>query len=376
MLVLKEEQLYTNFIESLRAPKTKLNYLKSLQQYMKFHNFSKYSELMSGQSYYEEIKSFILDMKARELSTISMKVHLCAIKCFYEMNDVETIKWKKLFRFRGEDTMTNEDRAYTHEEIQKMLTTADLRLKASILLMASSGMRIGALPNLKVHDMDIGIQHSSHDVYNNDTSNGESNGSNLTKSIIVYSKTSAKYITFITPECRKAIDDYLAFRERCGEKITADSPLFRNEFDTDFIEAARKHVKACSNTTLRISIDKNLIMCGLKTVDHINRAGKNRKPVQATHGFRKFFRTQLLLAKVDHDVRELLMGHSKHKLELVYTRLTEEEMYHEYEKAIDFLTIDPANRLQRKVEMLTVEKSKVDQVMAEIQAMKKKMGID
>jgi hypothetical protein len=32
----------------------------------------------------------------------------------------------------------------------------------------------------------------------------------------------------------------------------------------------------------------------------------------------------------------------------------------EYNKAIDNLTIDPANRLQRKIETLTIEKSRLD----------------
>jgi hypothetical protein len=32
----------------------------------------------------------------------------------------------------------------------------------------------------------------------------------------------------------------------------------------------------------------------------------------------------------------------------------------EYNKAIDNLTIDPANRLQRKIETLTIEKSRFD----------------
>jgi hypothetical protein len=86
-------------------------------------------------------------------------------------------------------------------------------------------------------------------------------------------------------------------------------------------------------------------------------------------------RTQLLLSKVDHDVRELLMGHSKHKLDLVYTRLTEAEIYDEYNKAIDLPTIDPSNRLQKKVEMLTVEKSKVDLALKQIAEMKKKKGL-
>jgi hypothetical protein len=38
----------------------------------------------------------------------------------------------------------------------------------------------------------------------------------------------------------------------------------------------------------------------------------------------------------------------------------------EYEKAIDNLTIDPANRLQRTVEILKIEKSRIDMLEAKI----------
>ncbi len=44
-------------------------------------------------------------------------------------------------------------------------------------------------------------------------------------------------------------------------------------------------------------------------------------------------------------------------------------------KAIDALTINPENRLKRKVEMLTVEKCKVDMALSEIREMKAKLGL-
>ena len=46
-----------------------------------------------------------------------------------------------------------------------------------------------------------------------------------------------------------------------------------------------------------------------------------------------------------------------------------------YEKAIDQLTINPANRLRRKVEYLTIEKSKVDLALSQIEDMKKRIGL-
>jgi hypothetical protein len=49
-------------------------------------------------------------------------------------------------------------------------------------------------------------------------------------------------------------------------------------------------------------------------------------------------------------------------------------MYSEYEKTIDNLTIDPANRLQRTVEFLKIEKSRIDDLEAKIQKLERKHG--
>jgi hypothetical protein len=46
------------------------------------------------------------------------------------------------------------DRAYTREEIAKMLEKAGKRERLVILLMCSSGMRVGALPFLKIRNLE------------------------------------------------------------------------------------------------------------------------------------------------------------------------------------------------------------------------------
>ncbi|MFL6383448.1 MAG: hypothetical protein ACJ712_00580 [Nitrososphaeraceae archaeon] len=46
--------------------------------------------------------------------------------------------------------MTNSLRAYTKEEISKLLPIADLRDRCLILLMVSTGMRVGAIKSLKI----------------------------------------------------------------------------------------------------------------------------------------------------------------------------------------------------------------------------------
>lgn len=76
-----------------------------------------------------------------------------------------------------------------------------------------------------------------------------------------------------------------------------------------------------------------------------------------SHGFRKFFRTQLTLAKVDPDVRRPFTGHKG--LDEVYNRLSEDEVFAEYTKAISFLTINPNQQLLKQVEELKEKKNEV-----------------
>ena len=85
-------------------------------------------------------------------------------------------------------------------------------MRAVILLLCSSGQRIGSLPNL-IRQFDL--KEVGH-LYK----------------ITVYENELEEYITFCTPECRKiGIYPYLQMRERYGETIDKSSPLIREQFD-------------------------------------------------------------------------------------------------------------------------------------------------
>ena len=99
------------------------------------------------------IIDFIIHCKdVKKLSPASVHINVAAIKHFYNMNEVE-LKWKKIHSFEGQSYRVIEDRAYTHEEIRKMVAVASIRDKALILLMASSGVRLGAIPPLQMKDL-------------------------------------------------------------------------------------------------------------------------------------------------------------------------------------------------------------------------------
>ena len=152
-------------------------------------------------------------------------------------------EWKKM----------KKDRAYEHEEIRRLLDIADERMRTVILLMASTGMRIGAIPDLRLRNLE-------------DTK------------ITIYEDTKDEYITFITPECKEAIDNYIDMRKRYGENITGDSYLIREQFDVREPSEAKQTVANTLYGKLR---------------DLSNRSGVRDKSLPICHGFSKFFSTQL-----------------------------------------------------------------------------------
>src|SRR5918912_1038568 len=78
--------------------------------------------------------------KRGELSVNSIKSYLAGVQSFLEFNDI-VLNWKKIAKYCPE-TVTNSLRAYTREEIAKILTVADLRDRCIVLLMTSTGMTV------------------------------------------------------------------------------------------------------------------------------------------------------------------------------------------------------------------------------------------
>jgi integrase len=214
-----------------------------------------------------------------------------------------------------------------------MLEICDERTRVIVLLLASTGMRIGAIPSLKIGNVDM----------NNNK-------------ITVYENAKEEYFTFMTPECKKAIDSYIDMRSRYGEKINDDSYLIREQYNI----RDKMSIAKCR------SISRETLQWKLK--DITRRSNVRSKQVPVAHGFRKFFTTQLVKRepKVKAEIREMLLGH-RIGLASAYYRPTEQEMYDEYMKAVNNLTINEENRLKTKVEMLESKETSYEELKAEIQ---------
>jgi integrase len=77
-------------------------------------------------------------------------VHLSAIFRFFEINDYDDLKRRKIKRFLPEDESDfySKDRPYSVTEIEKILEKCDVRDRVGVLIMLSTGMRIGGLREL------------------------------------------------------------------------------------------------------------------------------------------------------------------------------------------------------------------------------------
>ena len=148
--------------------------------------------------------------------------------------------------FKGEFARTVIDRAYNHNEIRKVLDVSDVRLKVIVLLMASSGMRVGALPLLRLRNLE-----KVDSIYK----------------ITVYEGSNEEYYTFCTPECTTFIDSYFEYRTQNGEKLHKDSFLIRDQFDITDIEQIRNKSKGIIVYTIKAVIDNVLVKSGLRTID-------------------------------------------------------------------------------------------------------------
>jgi len=168
----------------------------------------------------QQIIDFIIKMKEGGRGYGTLHNYVASILSFYKINDV-VLNVSKIMKFIPEQKRVN-DRAYTHQEISKMLDIADERMRVVILLLASTGMRIGAICELRIGHL--------LDTDQNSDDQGNVNSSKKMK-VIVYQGTREEYYTFITHECKKALDVYLDFRRRYGEKLGLDSLLIREQFD-------------------------------------------------------------------------------------------------------------------------------------------------
>ena len=266
----------------------------------------------------------------KKLAACTIVNRLKPVKLLLDINDVEKIKWKKIKRFLPTPRRFALDRAPTMEEIRRIYSVCDIRGKAMLLLMLSSGIREGSLEGLFVRHL----------------APVERNGSIVAARLVAYQGEPEEYLTFLTPEAYLAIQDYFSYRRRSGEVVGPDSPLIRDKFEP---ETRRSRIskrvdinrpQTCTPQMVRHYFNRLF-------VDYGFRKEKRKRHEFSIHGFRKWFKTMSEQAMKPINV-ELLMGHSV-GLSDSYYRPTEKDLLDDYLHAVPHLTISETEEVKRQM---------------------------
>jgi integrase len=352
-LFLEDQEEFRLLINSIKSEETKKSYVTCIKRYMEMQGINNLLSDNNPRLIENQIIDFVIKMKKQGKGFYAIHNYLTALISFYKINDI-MINTTKIKKFQP-DLIRKKDRGYRTEEISKLLEFSDERMRAVILLLSATGMRIGAIETLRLRNL-------------------ERLDNNISK-VTIYEGSNYEYICYVTPEATNAIDNYLDMRKRYGEILNPNSLLIREQFDIRDSLVINKPKMASSHSLQRKLIDLG-IRSGIRPKQVLDKekgvkSASLRTGLSVCHGFRKRFSNILIEAGIMTEHRWLLEGHNLRGNDNYYVRISEKKLLEEYEKAIDNLTINEENRLRKKVEMLEIEKSKVDRIELKLQLLEK-----
>lgn len=354
---------YENYITAIRDVSTKKKYAGQLEMFLNpdydWNNIQQKRKLLPERKFEflvndfvslirkdpnagkNKIKRYVMTLKRqieeKKLNPNTARNRLKPIKTLLRANEID-FSWYLIDRMMPKETKSG-DRAYTRDEIQKMIIHCeDITDKVIITGFSCAGFRLEAWNYFTWSDV----------VFFKNEDNTYKGGG-----LRIYHGDAEEYWTHITPEFCNLLDLYKVYwRSKFMADPLPSDPLLAQE---------------------RLPYPARLKSGGVsrrvrKVVEHLGLRnqmipGKQRYEVQLDHGFRKYFNTMLRRAKVDFADKEDMMGH-KIALESSYERYDEAdfERFAEYQKAIPFLTISNDERMRLENEKLKQEKTELQQV--------------
>ena len=304
----------TNYLDVLevdmkrygRAYNTKRNYRNSLNILIQRYGLDVEKLLAEPKKHGQGVIDTILE---EDSASVSIHAHISSMKALLRAYDVEhRIEWK----YPKQRERKYRDRLPTVAELKYILNNASLKQKAILLLLISSGMRIGSLEHLRLKDFAYDDEHG------------------LVKISVYSTKTRHQYTTFATNEFWDIFQQWINELKHNNE-INDDSLIFEKYY---FFNRGRKKI-AKNWWTTRISAELNSNL--FDKCELLQRTDGNLK--FTAHTLRKFFKTACVVSGIPELYSELMLGH-KSGIQQTYFRPSDEMMMMEYKKAAERLTIN------------------------------------
>ncbi len=287
----------TQFLDMYEKKATKSAYQIAVCQYLKamygvgkkkidYWDKLSIQYLKEDRDRFKDLVKFLEYMKTK-YTPKSIGVKIAGVKEWLGVNDYEPSPREKriLKKLIPSSKARSEEEIYTRENIRKILNHLPLQGRALVLVLASSGMRIGETLHLELEDIKLNENPVRVVIRGENTKTGE------------------KRITFISTEALEVLKEWLRVREKY---LTA--AMNRNN---GLVHSGRSDAKQVEDNTIFPFSMNTVFPMWHNALDKAGLNGRDRETRRhkyRIHGLRKFFRSQLATA-IPVDIVEALMGH-------------------------------------------------------------------
>jgi integrase len=298
-----QDQIVKEWLTEFKSKSTKESYLCGIRKFKKNLNIKDLDKYMAeNPDATKDIKRFLVSLDGKPSKTVSS--YVCALKSFFSDNNVsfDETQWKKMRR-RGfmpkRVKAETRDKKPSKKQLKRILNYMDIKGRAQVLFLLSSGCRVGESLQLLEQDFDLEADPPKAEIRAKYTKSG------------VGART-----VYFSYEARDAIKDWLAIRDdmkkRNGKKYR-DNRVF-----------------SWSIWTARDIWNRATRKANLDIKDNVT-----DRRVYHLHSLRKFFRSCIGL---DPDLTHALMGHVEY-LDSSYLRIDQNEIAEAYLEAMGNVSI-------------------------------------
>ena len=318
-----KDPVLKEWLTEFKSKKTKQCYLSCLRKFKQNLGIDSLEEYVKNtQDATNDLKKFLSSMDGTPSKSIHANVS--AVRSFLKDHDIPLSEngWKKLKR-RGfmpkRIRAETRDKKLTKTQLKKILNYLDIKAKAQVLFLLSSGCRVGESIRLKISDLELEHDPPKAHIRAEYTKNG------------VGART-----VYFSYEARDAIRDWLEIKDTIKKR---NGLPFKKDKVFDW-----------AINTSRYAWDRAIEKAGLDAKDE-----KTHCRIYHLHGLRKFFRSEIGL---DTDITHALMGHSGY-LDDAYVRLTQNEMAEAYKKNMERVSIHAVEDLELRKEIYQLKDENV-----------------
>ena len=316
----ENDEAFKKFINRLarvgsRSQKTKITYCMALKNFVNYTGLQP-CEIIEGVKTgtlnpYSMLDDFVGYLIHEKRAPKTVNVYVAGIKKFFEANGVylQRERLKAEVELPKAEALTH-DKMPTEDELKLVFNLLNLRGRALLAVMVSSGMRIGEVIKIKLSDVHFDKPLTWISLRRE------------------YTKGKKPRIVFISDEASALLQQYIETEKARGRFKSKEERIF--------------NISQCTAWYI--------LMHAFRRANILEK-GEYGRYILHPHSLRKYFKTMMASAGVQESFIDLLMGHRKY-LDESYLRANKEMLAKEYLKAMPKLTISSPTKKESKFDKL------------------------